>query len=107
MSKIVKGDHVIVLAGKDKGKQGQVLRVLDGAVVVDGVNIVKKHQRPNPARQVDGGIFEKNMPLAVSNVAIFNPETKKADRVGIRLVEKDGKVRKIRVFKSTGSEIGG
>ncbi|UOO81769.1 50S ribosomal protein L24 [Uruburuella testudinis] len=106
MSKIIKGDQIIVIAGKDKGKQGQVIRVLGDKVVVEGVNVAKRHQKPNPMRGVEGGIVTKNMPLAISNVAIFNPETKKADRVGIKLVEGEGKVKRVRVFKSNGSAIG-
>lgn len=106
MNKIIKGDQVIVIAGKDKGKQGQILRVLGDKVVVEGVNVVKRHQKPNPMRGVEGGIVAKNMPLAISNVAIFNPETKKADRVSIKLVENEGKVKRVRVFKSNGAEIG-
>ena len=106
MNKIIKGDKVIVIAGKDKGKQGQVVRVLGDKVVVEGVNEVKRHQKPNPMRGVEGGIVTKNMPLAISNVAIFNPETNKADRVGIKLVEAEGKVKRVRVFKSNGAKIG-
>ena len=106
MNKIIKGDKVIVIAGKDKGKQGQVVRVLGDKVVVEGVNEVKRHQKPNPMRGVEGGIVTKNMPLAISNIAIFNPETNKADRVGIKLVETEGKVKRVRVFKSNGAEIG-
>ena len=106
MNKIIKGDKVIVIAGKDQGKQGQVGRVLGDKVVVEGVNEVKRHQKPNPMRGVEGGIVTKNMPLAISNVAIFNPETNKADRVGIKLVETEGKVKRVRVFKSNGAEIG-
>ncbi|KPN71590.1 50S ribosomal protein L24 [Neisseria sp. 83E34] len=106
MNKIVKGDTVVVIAGKDKGKQGQVLRVLGDKLVVGGVNQVRRHQKPNPMRGVEGGIVTKNMPLAISNVAILNPETNKADRVGIKLVEAEGKVKRIRIFKSNGAEIG-
>ncbi|WP_107688414.1 50S ribosomal protein L24 [Neisseria wadsworthii] len=106
MNKIIKGDTVIVIAGKDKGKQGQVLRVLGDRLVVDGVNQVKRHQKPNPMRGVEGGVVTKNMPLAISNVAVLNPETNKADRVGIKLVEAEGKVKRIRVFKSNGAKIG-
>jgi large subunit ribosomal protein L24 len=105
MNKIVKGDQVIVIAGKDKGKQGQVVRVLGDKVVVEGVNVAKRHQKPNPMRGVEGGIVVKNMPLAISNVAIFNPETQKADRVGIKLIENEGKIKRVRIFKSTGAEI--
>ncbi|QEY23979.1 50S ribosomal protein L24 [Neisseria animalis] len=106
MNKIIKGDQVVVIAGKDKGKQGQVVRVLGDKVVVEGVNVVKRHQKPNPMRGVEGGIVAKEMPLAISNVAIFNPETNKADRVGIKLIEGEGKIKRVRVFKSNGSVIG-
>jgi len=100
MRKIKKGDDVVVTSGKDKGKRGTVLRVVDADhLVVEGANKVKKHQRPNPMRGLTGGIVEKEMPLHVSNVAIFNPQTRKADRVGFRLLE-DG--RKVRFFKSNG-----
>jgi large subunit ribosomal protein L24 len=98
MRKIKKGDDVIVIAGKDKGKRGTVLRVSsDDRVVVENVNIVKRHTKPNPQRGVAGGIVEKETAIDVSNVAIFNPATKKADRVGFRVLE-DG--RKVRFFKS-------
>lgn len=106
MNKIIKGDKVIVIAGRDKGKQGQVVKVLGDKVVVEGVNVAKRHQKPNPMRGIEGGIIVKNMPLAISNVAILNPETNKADRVGIKLVESDGKVKRVRFFKSNGSIIG-
>ncbi|MDO5069205.1 50S ribosomal protein L24 [Neisseria sp. Dent CA1/247] len=106
MNKIIKGDQVIVIAGKDKGKQGQVVKVLGDKVVVEGVNVVKRHQKPNPMRGIEGGIVVKNMPLAISNVAVFNPETNKADRVGVKLVESDGRVKRVRFFKSNGSIIG-
>ena len=103
MRKLKKGDDVIVTTGKDKGKRGAILRVLDDDhLVVEGANKVKKHQRPNPMRGITGGIIEKEMPLHVSKVAIFNPQTRKADRVGFRLLE-DG--RKVRVFKSNGEVI--
>jgi len=91
MKKIRKGDHVIIIAGKDKGRDGKVLSVLPEKVVVEGVNVVKKHVKPNPAKEETGGIVVKNMPIAISKVAIFNPKTKKADRVGIRLIEEEGK----------------
>ena len=81
MNKIIKGDQVVVITGKDKGKQGQVVRVLGDKVVVEGVNVVKRHQKPNPMRGIEGGIVSKEMPLHISNVAILNPETNKADRV--------------------------
>lgn len=103
MRKIRKGDDVIVIAGKDKGKRGNVLRVLeDDKVLVEGVNKVKKHQKPNPMQGLAGGIIEKEMPIHVSNVAMFNPALKKADRVGVKVLE-DG--RKVRVFKSNGEMI--
>lgn len=102
MNKIRKGDDVIVIAGKDKGKRGSVLRMLDGKLVVEGANRVKKHQKPNPIKGTTGGIVEKEMPLDISNVALFNPATKKADRVGIRELEGG---RKVRYFKSNGEVI--
>ena len=99
MRKIRKGDNVIVLTGKDKGKQGTVLRVIgDQQVVVENINMVKKHTKPNPMRSETGGILDKEMPMDISNVAIYNPVTGKADRVGFKVLE-DG--RKVRVFKST------
>jgi large subunit ribosomal protein L24 len=102
MNKIRKGDEVIVLAGKDKGKRGRVaLRKDDQYVVVEGINLVKKHTKPNPMKGTTGGIVEKAMPIHQSNVAIFNSATGKADRVGIQV---DGDSRK-RVFKSSGEEI--
>jgi len=103
MNKIRKGDEVIVLAGRDKGKRGKVaLRKDDSYVVVEGVNLVKKHTKPNPMKGITGGIIEKSMPIHQSNVAIFNAATGKADRVGIKLGA-DGK--RLRVFKSSGEEI--
>ncbi len=102
MLKIKRDDEVIVLAGKDKGKRGKVRKVLDNnKLVVSGVNMVKKHTRPNPQAGVAGGIVEKEAPIQVSNVAIFNPSTNKADRVGFKV---DGD-SKIRVFKSSGEAI--
>lgn len=104
MEKIRKGDEVIVIAGKDKGKRGSVVRrVGDEHVVVEGVNRVKKHVKPNPVKGVVGGVIDKDMPLHVSNVSIYNPATKKADRVGFK-VQEDGK--KVRVFKSSGAVVG-
>ena len=105
MNKIRKGDEVAVLTGKDKGKRGTVLRVLptEGRVVVEGVNVVKKHQKPNPVKGQAGGIVDKTLSIDVSNVAIFNPATQKADRVGVKTLE-DG--RKVRVFKSNGELVG-
>jgi large subunit ribosomal protein L24 len=103
MSKIRKGDEVILTTGKDKGKRGTVLRVLDtGHVVVEGVNRVKKHTRPNPMKGINGGIVDKEMPIDISNVALFNDAAQKADRVGFKILE-DG--RKVRVFKSSGEVI--
>jgi large subunit ribosomal protein L24 len=103
MNKIRKGDEVIVLTGRDKGKRGKVaLRKDETHVVVDGVNLVKKHTKPNPMKGTTGGIVEKSMPIHQSNVAIFNAVTGKADRVGIKLLA-DGK--RVRVYKSSGEEI--
>ncbi|MEK7810795.1 MAG: 50S ribosomal protein L24 [Pseudomonadota bacterium] len=100
MNKIRKGDDVVVITGKDKGRRGAVLNVLDsGDLLVDGINKVKKHMKPNPFKGVAGGIVEKSMPIDISNVALFNPATQKADRVGIKVLE-DG--RKVRFFKSNG-----
>jgi large subunit ribosomal protein L24 len=98
MNRIRKGDQVIVIAGRDKGRQGTVLRVLrDDRVVVENVNLVKRHQKPNPAKGIQGGIVQKEAPLHVSNVMLFNPATGKGDRIGFRILE-DG--RKVRYFKS-------
>jgi large subunit ribosomal protein L24 len=103
MNKIRKGDEVIVITGRDKGKRGKVsLRATDSHVVIDGINIVKKHAKPNPMKGTTGGIIEKAMPIHQSNVAIFNAATGKADRVGIKL-QADGK--RVRVYKSSGEEI--
>jgi len=100
MRKMRKGDDVVVITGKDKGKRGTVLRVLEAdQLLVEGVNKVKKHQKPNPMKGQTGGIVEKEMPLHLSNVALFNPATQKGDRVGVRVLE-DG--RKVRFFKSNG-----
>jgi large subunit ribosomal protein L24 len=101
-SKIRKGDDVIVLAGKDKGKRGTVLRVLDDRVVVENINMAKKHVKPNPNRGEQGGIVDKEMPLHVSNVALYNPATDKGDRVGFKTLD-DG--RKVRVYKSNGEVV--
>ena len=94
MNKIKQNDEVIVIAGKDKGSVGTVTKVMGSKLIVEGFNIVKKHIRPNPQEGLQGGIEEKEMPLNVSNVAIYNPTTAKADRVGVRVNEKGGK-RKI------------
>ena len=103
MLRIRKGDEVVVITGRDKGKRGTVLRRVDAQyVLVEGVNRVKKHQRPNPMKNVTGGIVDKDMPIHISNVALFNPATKKADRIGIKSLD-DG--RKVRVFKSNGEQV--
>lgn len=103
MSKIHKGDQVVLIAGKDKKRRGIVLNVLDsGHVVVEGLNIAKKHAKPNPMKGVTGGIVNKEMPIDISNVALFNSATQKADRVGYKIL-KDGK--KVRVFKSNGEAV--
>jgi len=103
MPRIKKGDEVVVLSGRDKGKRGTVLRRVDAEhVVVEGVNRVKKHQRPNPMKGVTGGIVDKDLPIHVSNVALFNPATKKGDRVGVKKLQ-DG--RKVRVFKDNGEQV--
>ncbi len=103
MQRIKKDDDVIVVTGKDKGKRGTVIRVLPGdKVLVENINVIKRHTKPNPNRGVSGGIVEKEAPLDISNVALFNPVTKKADRVGIKVLE-DG--RKVRFFKSTNEVI--
>jgi large subunit ribosomal protein L24 len=103
MNKIRKGDQVIVTAGRDKGKRGTVsLRVDEERIVVDGVNVAKKHVKPNPLKGTTGGVVDKTMPIHQSNVAIYNAATGKADRVGIKLLA-DGK--KVRVYKSSGEEI--
>ncbi len=100
MRKIRKGDSVVVTAGREKGRTGTVVGVqADGRVLVENVNMVKKHQRPNPQRNVQGGIVQKEAPLQASNVALLNPATQKADRVGVRTL-KDG--RKVRFYKSNG-----
>ncbi len=98
MNRIKKGDEIIVIAGKDKGRRGTVLRVLEnGKMLVENVNVVKKHQKPNPNMGIQGGIVEKEMPLHPSNVMLFNPITNKGDRVGVKTLE-DG--RRVRFFKS-------
>ncbi len=105
MRKIRRDDEVIVIAGKDKGKRGKVLRVLaNDRLVVSGINMVKKHTKPNPMLGKAGGIVEREAALATSNVAIFNPQTGKGDRVGFKLLE-DG--TKVRIYKSNGEVIGG
>ena len=103
MNKIRKGDEVVVRTGKDKGRRGTVLQVFDdGRVLVEGVNLAKKHTKPNPQLGEQGGILDKAMPLDASNVLVFNPKSKKGERVGFR-VEDDGS--KVRVFKGTGDVV--
>ena len=108
MQKIRKGDTVVVTTGKDKGKRGTVLRVMEsGKVLVEGVNRVKKHQRPNPVKGQTGGIIDKEMPLAISNVMLVNPASGKGDRVGFKFLEAQGgaPARKVRFFKSNGEVV--
>ena len=103
MKRIKKGDEVIVLAGRDKGKRGTVLRRIDAQhVVVEGVNRVKKHQRPNPMKGEQGGIVDKDLPIHVSNIALFNPASQKGERAGVKTLD-DG--RKVRVFKGNGEQV--
>ena len=97
MNKIRKGDSVVIQTGKDRGKQGIISKIIDSKVIVEGLNMVKKHTKPNPAKGDQGGVISKEMPLDISNIAIFNSATKKADKVAIKSL-KDGK--KIRVYKS-------
>ena len=100
MSKLRKGDDVVILSGRDKGKRGTVLQIIENnRILVDNVNVIKKHVKPNPNRGETGGIIEKEAPIQISNVALFNPNTNKADRVGYKVLE-DG--RKVRVFKADG-----
>lgn len=100
MKRIRKGDTVIVIAGKSKGHIGKVARVIDLKVVVEGANMMKKHVKPNPQLEQQGGIISKEAALDVSNVALYNPVTKKADKVGFKFLEKDGNALKVRYFKS-------
>ena len=103
MQRIKKGDEIIVISGRDKGKRGSVLRRVDAEhVVVEGVNRVKKHQRPNPMKGQTGGIIDKDLPIHVSNIALYNPATQKADRAAVKSLE-DG--RKVRVFKGNGEQV--
>lgn len=103
MRKIKRDDEVVVITGRDKGKRGKVNRVMpDGRLIVSGIQMIKKHQKPNPQLSVAGGIIEKEAPIQASNVAHYNPATKKADRVGFKILD-DG--RKIRVFKSNGEAV--
>ncbi len=103
MRRIKKGDNVIVTTGKDKGRRGSVLRLVDAEhVLVEGVNKVKKHQKPNPMKNNTGGIIDKEMPIHISKVMLFNPTTQKADRIGIKVLD-DG--RRVRYFKSNGEMV--
>ena len=103
MQRIKKGDEVVVISGRDKGKRGTVLRRVDAEhLVIEGVNRVKKHQRPNPMKGVTGGIVDKDLPIHISNIALFNPATKKADRTSVKTLD-DG--RKVRVFKANGEQV--
>ena len=112
MNKLRKGDQVIVITGRDKGKRGTITsRIDDVRILVEGVNIAKKHAKPNPMKGTTGGVIDKTMPIQQSNVAIFNPATGKADRVGIKLLSKDEQAARktkdngVRVYKSSGEEI--
>jgi large subunit ribosomal protein L24 len=107
MQKIRKGDTVVVVTGRERNKRGTVLRVLENKVLVEGVNRVKKHQRPNPVKGQTGGIIDKEMPLAIANVALVNPATGKGDRVGFKFLEAQGgaPARKVRFFKSNGEVV--
>lgn len=102
MNRIRKGDQIVVISGKDKGRQGTVLNVDNDRVLVETINMVKKHAKANPMKGVEGGIIEKEMPLHTSNVMLFNPITKKGDRIGFKVLE-DGK--KVRYFKSNGEVV--
>lgn len=105
MKRIRSGDTVIVVAGKSKGHIGKVTRVIGEDVVVEGANLIKKHVKPNPQLEQKGGIISREAPLDASNVAVYNPVSKKADKVGFKFVEKDGKKHKVRYFKSNGEVV--
>ena len=103
MEKIRKGDDIIVITGRDKGKRGTILRRVDELhVLVEGINVVKKHTKPNPMKGQTGGITDKTMPIDISNIALFNPATQKAGRVGFKILDD---ARKVRVFKSSGAQV--
>ena len=103
MNKIRKGDQVIVLTGRDKGKRGTVSqRVDEDHVIVEGINVTKKHTKPNPMKGQTGGITDKTMPIHISNVALFNPATQKAGRVGVKVLDD---ARRVRIFKSSGAQV--
>lgn len=107
MKRIIRGDSVVIIAGKSKGIKGTVLKVMGERILVSGANLVKKHVKPNPNRQVEGGIVEKEASLHISNVALLNPVTQKADKVGFKFVEVAGssELKKIRYFKSNGEAV--
>jgi large subunit ribosomal protein L24 len=106
MSKIRKGDEVVIAVGKDKGRRGTVSTVLpNGKVVVEGVNVAKKHQKPNPNAGVSGGIIEKEMPIQAANVRLWNPGAKKGDRLGYKFIGEGASRKKVRVFKSNGEVV--
>jgi large subunit ribosomal protein L24 len=106
MSKIKKGDEVVIAIGKDRGRRGTVSAVLpSGKIVVEGVNVVKKHQKPNPNAGVAGGIIEKEMPIQASNVRLWNPDGKKGERVGYKIIGEGASRKKVRVFKSSGEVV--
>ena len=106
MNKIRKGDEVVVAIGKDKGRRGTVSLVLEtGKVVVEGINVVKKHQKPNPNAGVTGGVIEKEMPIQAANLRLWNPDTKKGERVGFKTIGEGASRKKVRVFKSSGEVV--
>jgi large subunit ribosomal protein L24 len=106
MSKIRKGDEVVVAVGKDKGRRGTVTAVLPtGKVLVEGINVAKKHQKPNPNQGVAGGVIEKEMPIQASNLRLWNPDGKKGERVGYKFIGEGGARKKVRVFKSSGEVV--
>jgi large subunit ribosomal protein L24 len=106
MNKIRKGDEVVVVIGKDKGRRGTVNLVLEtGKVVVEGINVVKKHQKPNPNAGVTGGVIEKEMPIQAANLRLWNPDTQKGERVGFKTIGEGATRKKVRVFKSSGEVV--
>ena len=106
MNKIKKGDEVVVTTGKDKGRRGSVTAVLPtGKVLVEGINVVKKHQKPNPNAGVSGGIIEKEMPIQASNLRLWNPDAKKGERIGFKVIGEGAARKKVRVYKSSGEVV--
>lgn len=105
MNKIIKNDNVIVLSGKDKGKVGRVVKVVGDQVIVENINTVKKHRKSNRMQGLEGGIVSLNMPLHISNIAIWNPYTQKADKVAIKIIAVEGGFKRVRIFKSSGIEL--